>query len=124
MFADITNSTSLDLSDLMAMAPAILLALLIFAFLYSSPMAKFSDSRSRKESVGFFAGREEPRAESVKAKVTWMEILSEVVSFVLEAVVGIIFEAVSEDAENIARDLNAIKMGKRRPAHRIEKWVC
>jgi len=33
MFADGTRSTSLDLSDVLAMAPALLLALLIFAFL-------------------------------------------------------------------------------------------
>jgi hypothetical protein len=87
-------------------------------------MAIFSDSRSRKESVGSFARHEGLPAKSVKAKVARMEILCEVVGILLEAVAEIFIEVVSSDAENICRDLNAVRTGKRRPAQRIQKWVC
>jgi len=53
-----------------------------------------------------------------------MEILCEVVAVALHAIVEVLFEAVSNDAENIVRDDNAIRKGTRRPARRIEKYVC
>jgi hypothetical protein len=53
-----------------------------------------------------------------------MEILCEVVGAVLHAIAGALLEAVSDEGENLLKDLNAISKGKRRPAYRIEKYVC
>src|ERR1035441_7351387 len=62
-------------------------------------------------------------AQARKAKETGMEILCEVVGAVLHAIAGALLEAVSDDGENLLKDLNAIRKGKRRPAYRIEKYV-
>ncbi|HXR39041.1 MAG TPA: hypothetical protein VN776_08110 [Terracidiphilus sp.] len=53
-----------------------------------------------------------------------MEILCEVGGAAIEAIIGIFLEAVSNEAENIGRDLNVIRKGNARPAWRIEKHVC
>jgi hypothetical protein len=53
-----------------------------------------------------------------------MEILTEVVGTVLHAIVEVFLEAVCGDGERLWNDFNAIRKGKRRPAYRIEKYVC
>ena len=58
------------------------------------------------------------------AKGIRVELLFEVANASLEGILEILLEAVSNDAENLVCDLNAIRKGKRRPVWRIEKYVC